>query len=162
MTGELATLRRWLDDLRAGVERKTADLDADQLARRSVPPSTLSPLGLVRHLAQMEHHWFRRVLGRHPEETQLFVVDGDWGSQFDGAIADPAVVDEAFATWRSVIAQSDAFLDGLPDEALDFVIDPDDRIATIRDVLQQVLKEYARHLGHLDLLRESIDGRTGE
>lgn len=159
---ELATLRRWLDDLRAAVERKTAELDAGQLARRSVPPSTLSPLGLVRHLAQMEHHWFRRVLGRHPEEPQLFVVGGDWESQFDGAVADPAVVEEAFATWRATIAQADAFLDDLPDEALDVEIGPGDRIATIRDVLQQVLKEYARHLGHLDLLRESIDGRTGE
>ena len=122
--GELATLRRWLDDLREAVERKTADLDAEQLARRSVPPSTLSPLGLVRHLAQMEHHWFRRVLGQHPEETQLFVVDGDWESQFDGAVADPAVVEEAFATWRATIAQADAFLDGLPDEALDVEIGP--------------------------------------
>lgn len=159
---ELATLRRWLDDLREAVERKTADLDAEQLARRSVPPSTLSPLGLVRHLAQMEHYWFRKVLGRHPEEAQLFVVDGDWESQFDGAVADPAVVEEAFATWRATIAQADAFLDELPDEALDVELDPGDRIATIRDVLQQVLKEYARHLGHLDLLRETIDGRTGE
>lgn len=159
---ELATLRRWLDDLRGAVERKTAGLDAEQLARRSVPPSTLSALGLVRHLAQMEHHWFRRVLGRHPEETQLFVVDGDWESQFDGAVADPAAVDEAFATWRATIAQADALLDGLPDGALDVVIDPGDRIETIRDVLQQVLKEYARHLGHLDLLRECVDGRTGE
>jgi hypothetical protein len=159
---ELATLRRWLDDLRGAVERKTAGLDAEQLARRSVPPSTLSALGLVRHLAQMEHHWFRRVLGRHPEETQLFVVDGDWESQFDGAVADPAAVDEAFATWRATIAQADALLDGLPDGALDVVIDPGDRIETIRDVLQQVLKEYARHLGHLDLIRECIDGRTGE
>ena len=159
---ELVTLRRWLDDLRGAVERKTAGLDAEQLARRSVPPSTLSALGLVRHLAQMEHHWFRRVLGRHPEETQLFVVDGDWESQFDGAVADPAAVDDAFATWRATTAQADALLDGLPDEALDVVIDPGDRIETIRDVLQQVLKEYARHLGHLDLLRECIDGRTGE
>jgi hypothetical protein len=159
---ELATLRRWLDDLRTGVERKTEGMDAEQLARRSVAPSTLSPLGLVRHLAQMEHHWFRRVLGRHPEEAQLFVVDGDWDSQFDGAVADPAVVEEAFATWRATVAQADAFLDGLPDEALDVEIDPGDPIATIRDVLQQVLKEYARHLGHLDLLCEAIDGRTGE
>lgn len=160
--GELATLRRWLADFRAAVERKTADLDAEQLARRAVPPSTLSLLGLVRHLAQMEHHWFRRVLQQHPEESQLFVVDGDWESQFDGAVADPAVVDEAFETWRDTAAEADAWLDGLPDEALDFVLDPGDRIATIRDVLVQVLQEYARHLGHADLLRESIDGRTGE
>lgn len=160
--GELATLRQWLTDFRAAVERKTADLDPEQLARRAVPPSTLSLLGLVRHLAQMEHHWFRRVLQRHPEETQLFVVDGDWESQFDGAVADAAVVDEAFRTWRETCASTDAWLDTLPDEALDVVLDPDDRIATIRDVFVQVLQEYARHLGHADLLRESIDGRTGQ
>ncbi|HYF71630.1 MAG TPA: DinB family protein [Nocardioides sp.] len=159
---ELATLRRWLADFRAGVERKTADLDAEQLARRAVPPSTLSLLGLVRHLAQMEHHWFRRVLQQHPEETQLFVVGGRWDSQFDDAVADPAAVAEAFTTWRRTCAQADAWLDTITDEALDVVLDPDDRIATVRDVMVQVLQEYARHLGHMDLLRESIDGRTGE
>lgn len=161
-TGELATLRRWLADLREAVERKTADLDAEQLARRSVPPSTLSPLGLVRHLAQMEHHWFRRVLQQHPEETSLFVVGGRWDSQFDDAVADPAVVEEAFATWRATTAATDAFLDQLPEGALDSEVEPDGRMATVRDVMQQVLKEYAWHLGHLDLLRETIDGRTGQ
>lgn len=160
--GELATLRQWLGGFRAAVERKTADLDAEQLARRAVPPSTLSLLGLVRHLAQMEHHWFRRVLQQHPEEGQLFVVDDDWESQFDGAAADPGLVDEAFRTWRATAAQADAWLDGIDDETLDFVFDPGDRIASIRDVLVQVLQEYARHLGHMDLLREVIDGRTEE
>lgn len=159
---ELLTLRRWLADFRAAVERKTADLDAEQLARRAVPPSTLSLLGLVRHLAQLEHHWFRRVLQRQPHETQLFVVGGVWDSQFDGAVADPAVVEEAFATWRTACADADAWLDGLPGDALDVVIGPGDRIETIRDVFVQVLQEYARHLGHMDLLREAIDGRTGE
>jgi uncharacterized damage-inducible protein DinB len=158
---ELATLRRWLADHRESVERKTADLDAEQLARRSVPPSTLSLLGLVRHLAQMEHHWFVRVLQRRPEEPSLFVVGGRWDSQFDVA-AEPAVVEEAFRVWRETAAAADAWLDALPDEALDVVIDPDGRIATIRDVLLQVLKEYNRHLGHMDLLREAVDGRTGE
>lgn len=159
---ELETLRRWLGEFREAVERKTAGLDAEQLARRAVPPSTLSLLGLVRHLAQLEHHWFRRVLQQHPEEPQLFVVGGRWDSQFDGAVADPAVVAEALTTWRETCAQSDAWLDQLPGEALDVVIDPGDRIETIRDVFVQVLQEYARHLGHMDLLRETIDGRTGE
>jgi uncharacterized protein DUF664 len=159
---ELATLRRWLGGFREAVERKTADLDAEQLARRAVPPSTLSLLGLVRHLAQMEHYWFWKVLQRHPDDPQLFVVDGDWESQFDGAVADPALVEEAFTTWRATCAQADSFLDELPGEALDVVIDPGDRIETIRDVFVQVLQEYARHLGHMDLLREAIDGRTGE
>lgn len=159
--GEVATFRQWIADFRATVERKTADLDAEQLARRSVPPSTLSLLGLVRHLAQMEHHWFSRVL-RQSGEDQLFVVDGDWESQFDGAVADPAVVEEAFSTWRATCADSDRVLDALDDDALETVIDPDDKIATVRDVLVQVLQEYARHCGHLDLLRETIDGQTGE
>ena len=159
---ELATLRRWLIDHRASVERKTAGLDAEQLARRSVPPSTLSLLGLVRHLAQMEHHWFVRVLQKRPEEASLFVRGRRWNSQFDDAVADPAVVEEAFAVWRDVAEQTDAWLDELPEGALDVVIDPDGRIATIRDVLLQVLKEYNRHLGHMDLLREAVDGRTGE
>jgi hypothetical protein len=158
---ELATLRLWHADFRAAVERKTADLDAEQLARRSVPPSTLSLLGLVRHLAQLEHHWFARVLQRR-DEPQLFVVGGDWDSQFDGSAADPRLVEEAFTTWRTACADADGFLDELPDDALDVVIDPDDRIASIRDVYLQVLQEYARHCGHMDLLREAIDGRTGE
>ena len=161
--GELAQLRLWLTDFRAAVERKTSGLDAEQLARRSVPPSTLSLLGLVRHLAQMEHHWFVRVLQQQWEsEDQLFVMDGDWESQFDGALADPALVEEAFATWRATGARADELLDGLPDEALDVEIDPGDRIATIRDVMVQVLQEYARHCGHMDLLRETIDGQKGQ
>ena len=159
--GELATLRLWIEDFREAVERKTAGLDAEQLARRSVPPSTLSLLGLVRHLAQLEHHWFSRVM-QQSGEPQLFVVNGVWDSQFDDAVADPDVVDEAFATWRRTTAESDAFLDRLDDSVLDAVIDPDDRIATVRDLMLQVIQEYARHCGHADLLRESIDGQTGE
>jgi uncharacterized damage-inducible protein DinB len=159
--GELATLRLWLADFRDAVERKTAELDAEQLARRSVPPSTLSLLGLVRHLAQMEHHWFSRVL-QQSGEPQLFVVDGVWDSQFDDVVADPALVEEAFTTWRSTTAATDTFLDRVDDSVLDAVVDPDDRIASVRDVLLQVIQEYARHCGHADLLREAIDGRTGE
>jgi uncharacterized damage-inducible protein DinB len=159
--GELATLRTWLDDFRGTVERKTEDLDAEQLARRSVPPSSLSLLGLVRHLAQMEHHWFSRVL-RQSGEAQLFVVDGNWDSQFDDAVADPGMVEEAFSTWRAVTGDADSVLDHLDDGYLDADVDPGDRISTVRDVLVQVIQEYARHCGHMDLLRECIDGRTGQ
>lgn len=158
---ELATLRQWLADSRASLERKTAGLDAEQLARRSVPPSTLSLLGLVRHLAHVEHHWFRRMLQDHPKEKGLFITGRKWSSQFDGAVADPAVVEEAFTTWRATTADVDAWLDTLTDESLAAAYDPDGRLATVRDVFLQVLQEYAGHLGHMDLLRESIDGRTG-
>jgi len=72
------------------------------------------------------------------------------------------VVADAFETWRAVRSRADAVLDGLDAEALEFVWDPEDRVGSVRGALTQVLYEYARHCGHLDLLRESIDGVTGE
>ena len=158
---ELENLRRWIDELRSAVERKAEGLSAAQLAARPVPPSDLSVLGLVRHLAQMEHYWFVLTLSR-ADEPRLYQPGGDWEAQFRDAVADEAVVTEAFETWRAQCARSDAVLDGLPPEALDFAWDPDDRVGSVRDALIQVLYEYARHCGHLDLLRETIDGRTGE
>ena len=158
---ELENLRRWLGDLRATVERKAEGLTPEQLAARAVPPSDLSVLGLVRHLAQMEHHWFVRTLSR-ADEPQLYVPDGDWDAQFRDAVADEAVVADAFETWRTVRARADAVLDGLEPGDLEFVWDPEDRVGSVRGALTQVLYEYARHAGHLDLLREAIDGQTGE
>jgi hypothetical protein len=158
---ELKKLRRWLDDLRASVARKAEGLSAEQLAARSVPPSELSVLGLVRHLAQMEHYWFVLTLSR-AEEPQLYVPDGDWDAQFRDAVADEAVVAEAFETWRSVVARADAVMDRLEPADLEFEWDPDDRVGSVRGALTQVIYEYSRHLGHLDLLREAIDGATGE
>ena len=159
--GELGALRRWLVDLRGAVERKAEGLSAEQLATRSVPPSALSVLGLVRHLAQMEHYWFVLTLSR-ADEPQLYVPDGDWEAQFRDAVADEAVVADAFENWRATRARADAVMDKLEPADLEFVWDPDDRIGSVRDALVQVLYEYSRHLGHLDLLREAIDGQTGE
>lgn len=158
---ELEALRRWIEDLRAAVERKAEGLSTEQLAARSVPPSGLSVLGLVRHLAQMEHHWFVLTLSR-ADEPKPFVPDGDWEAQFRDAVAEEAVVAEAFETWRAVCARADEVLSRLEPSDLEFVWDPEDRIGSVRDALLQVVYEYARHLGHLDLLRESIDGTTGE
>ena len=158
---ELGALRRWLVDLRGTVERKAEGLSPEQLAARSVPPSDLSILGLVRHLAQMEHYWFVLTLSR-ADEPQLYVPGGDWDAQFRDAVADAAVVVDAFDTWRSVCARADTVMDHLEPADLEFVWDPDDRIGSVRDALIQVVYEYSRHCGHLDLLREAIDGRTGE
>lgn len=158
---ELQELRRWLTDLRETVERKAAGLTPEQLATRSVPASDLSILGLVRHLAQMEHHWFVLTLSR-ADEPRLFQPGGDWDAQFTGALGTQECVDEAFAVWREVRGRADAVVDGLPDEALDFVWDEDDKRGSVRGALIQVVYEYARHAGHLDLLRESIDAQTGE
>ncbi len=158
---ELETLRRWLVDLRATVVRKADGMSPDQLAARSVPPSGLSILGLVRHLAQMEHYWFINTLARS-DEPRPYVPDGDWDAQFRDAVADEAVVGDAFDTWRAVCARADTVMDGLAPGDLDFAWDPEDRLGSVRGALLQVVYEYSRHCGHLDLLREAIDGQTGE
>jgi uncharacterized damage-inducible protein DinB len=141
---------------------KCDGLDADQLARRSVPPSTLSLLGLVRHLAQVENHWFQRVLQGRTDAPRLYKREDrrDW--DFEGAAADPALVEDAFATWKSEIAKADEWLDSLAEADLGSEVAFDHGSVTTRDVLVHVIEEYARHAGHADLLRECIDGRTGQ
>jgi uncharacterized damage-inducible protein DinB len=157
--GELATLRDYLRHYRLTLEMKCEGLDADQLARRSVPPSTMSLLGLVRHLARVEHHWFQRILqGR--DEPRLYRTDEDPDLDFNGAVADPAVVEDAFASWRRQVAAAERWLEG--DVTLDAEVPVHDDSAAVRDILVHMVEEYARHVGHADLLRECIDGRTGQ
>ena len=95
-------LAEYLDRYRKTLEMKCDGLDAEQLARRSVPPSTMSLLGLVRHLAAVEHSWFQRPL-QGKDEPRLFGKDEDRDADFNGAVADPAVVEEALATWRAQV-----------------------------------------------------------
>ena len=75
-----------------------------------MPPSTLSLLGLVRHLARVEHSWFRRVLQHQPDLPRLYRTDAQPDLDFDGAVADTAVVEDAWATWRGEVAAADAWL----------------------------------------------------
>ena len=160
--GEKETYAAYLDAYRLTVRMKCEGLDAGQLARRSVPPSTLSLLGLVRHLARIEHHWFSRVLAGRPDLPRLYDGD-DPDLAFTGAVADPDVVREAFATWDDRVAASRAVLDRFADEALgDEVPDGEGGVIVIRDLVLMVVAEHARHTGHVDLLRECIDGRTGQ
>jgi uncharacterized damage-inducible protein DinB len=160
--GEKATLREYLGNYRLTLEMKCQGLDAEQLARRSVPPSTLSLLGLIRHVAQMENHWFQRVLQGKSDLERLFKSDDDTDADFNGAVDDPAVVDEAFAAWKAEITAADTWLDALLEEDLGRNVPLDNSTVSVRDVLVHVIEEYARHAGHADLLRECIDGRTGQ
>jgi uncharacterized damage-inducible protein DinB len=160
--GEKATLREYLSNYRLTLEMKCSGLDADQLARRSVPPSTMSLLGLIRHLAQMENHWFQRVLQARTDGPRLFKSDDDTDADFNGAVADPTVVEEAFAAWKGEISAADQWLDALEEGDLGRQVPFNDASVSVRDVLVHVIEEYARHAGHADLLRECIDGRTGE
>jgi uncharacterized damage-inducible protein DinB len=159
--GELATIREYLSNYRLTLRMKCEGLSPQQLATRSVPPSTLSLLGLVRHMARVEHNWFWRSLQGHHEASRLFWSPEDDDLDFNAVVPEQAVVEEAFAAWRAQIADADAWLDGLTD--LDATVTtPRGEPVSVRDVLIHMIEEYARHCGHADLLRECIDGRTGQ
>ena len=160
--GERETLLAYLRHYRTTFEQKCAGLDDEQLARRSVPPSTLSLLGLVRHLAKVEHHWFRRVMERQPDLPRPFWSEENHDLDFDGAVADPAVVAEAWAAWRREVAHAEAFVDGAESLDVEGARLRFDGPIPLREVLVHLVEEYARHCGHADLLRECIDGRTGD
>jgi uncharacterized damage-inducible protein DinB len=160
--GEKATYQEYLAYYRLTIEMKCDGLDAEQLARRSAPPSTLSLLGLVRHLAGVENHWFQRVLQGRADAPRLYKREDDRDWDFTGAVPDPDVVTEAFETWKAEIAKADEWLDALPEVDLGREVVVHDGTVASRDVLVHMIEEYARHAGHADLLRECIDGRTGQ
>jgi uncharacterized damage-inducible protein DinB len=160
LEGERAMLLGYLRFHRLTMEMKCADLDAAQLARRSVPPSTMSLLGLVRHMADVERNWFRRVMARADAPPLYWsddVQDGDWL----GAVADPAVVDDAWRAWREEVAFAEKFVADSPDLGIKGIMQDGQGVA-LREVLLHMIEEYARHNGHADLLRERIDGRVGQ
>ena len=153
--GERETLAAFLDWQRETLLLKCSGLDAAALATRSVPPSDLSLLGLLRHLADAERHWFRRVLAREP------VRDAFEQSAWAGSVADPDVVAQARATWRAEADYARRFVAAAP--SLDVTgEEPEYGTVSLRWVLVHMIEEYARHNGHADLLRERIDGAVGE
>ena len=157
--GERATLAEFLRCQRLTLELKCAGLDAGQMARRSVEPSTMSLLGLVRHMAEVERGWFRRRFAGSAEGKRYQTAE-DPDGDFNGAVPDQAVVDEAWAAWREEIAFANEFIAG---HDLDFVgKDSQGEPVSLRELMVHMIEEYARHNGHADLLRERIDGRVGQ
>ncbi|GIH21785.1 hypothetical protein Aph01nite_00950 [Acrocarpospora phusangensis] len=157
LTGdELTTLNNWLEWHRGTLAVKCANLTDDQLRLRSASPSSLSLLGLVRHMAHVERSWFRRVLNGE-DLPKLWDKDRDNDADFNEV--DAASVDEAFATWQAEIEHARAISAAKP---LDAVGDRNGQDCTHRWILVHMIEEYARHNGHADLLRERIDGTTGE
>ena len=155
-TDERAVLLDYLRRHRLTLEMKCAGLDAGQLARRSVPPSTMSLLGLVRHLADVERAWFRRDMAGQ-EAPPLFYTEADRDGDWTGAVPDPAVVEEAWRAWREEVAFAAELVAATSDLGTTGRSGP-----SLRDVLVHMIEEYARHCGHADLLRERIDGRVGQ
>jgi uncharacterized damage-inducible protein DinB len=161
--GERDTLLQYLSSYRKTMEMKCAGLDAEQLARRSVPPSTMSLLGLVRHMADVERHWFRRVMAGTDAPALYWSddVEGAEGADWAGAVADPAVAADAWRAWRAEVAFAEEFATRAPDLSARGTM-PDGTEEELRSVLVHMIEEYARHCGHADLLRERIDGRVGQ
>jgi uncharacterized damage-inducible protein DinB len=156
---ERTTLMEYLRGQRLTLELKCSGLDAADLARRSVEPSSMSLLGLVRHLADVERGWFRRRMAGLDAPPHYREADSD--GDFDGAVPDPHVVEEAWRVWREECAFSDRFVAEAP--SLDVTGDvPGEGPNSLRELLVHMIEEYARHNGHADLLRERIDGRVGE
>jgi hypothetical protein len=163
---ERTTLVEALRCARLTLEMKCEGLDAEAMARRSVDPSTMSLLGLVRHLAEGERSTFR-VMMAGQDVPPLYCSAADRDGDFDGAVPDPGVVAEAWAAWRAEVAFAEQFMAEAP--SLD--ITADDPLnqhgsgggaISLRELLVGTIGEYTRHLGHVDLLRERIDGRLGQ
>jgi hypothetical protein len=157
---ERSMLEGWLDHLRQTLEMKCEGLDDAQLRTASVPPSTLSLLGLVRHMAEVERGWFRKVLAGDdagPIYSSAEDPDGDFHP------TEKDTWHEAYGTWQTEIgfARRNAARFALDDACAGesrFTSDP----ISLRWIYTHMIKEYARHVGHADLIRERIDGATGE
>jgi uncharacterized damage-inducible protein DinB len=159
--GERDTLLGFLRWYRDTLDLKCSGLDPEQLARRAVDPSSLSLLGLVRHMADVERSWFRRVMADE-DAPPIFYSKDDIDGDFDNAFADPEVVAEAFERWREEMANADRFVAAAPDLDVVSLRKSDADRVSLRWVLIHMVEEYARHCGHADLLRERIDGRVGQ
>ena len=154
-------LAEYLDHYRMTFEMKCEGLDAEQLAQRSVPPSSMSLLGLVRHLASVEHHWFRRFIEGHLELPRLYRSRGGprprlqrrrgrrrGGRRGLGVVASARSPTPARCTRGTTTSGARGTRTATSGE--------------LRDIVVHMIEEYARHVGHADFLRERIDGRTGQ
>ena len=144
---------------RATLLWKCAGLTGEQLAQRSCPPSTLSLLGLVRHMAEVERSWFRRRVAGE-DAPRLF---GEPRTDADFVDLDPARAAADFATYDEEVEAARRIAAG-KDYDDTFVVLGHDREepVDIRALMLHMIEEYARHNGHADLLREAVGGRTGD
>ncbi|MER5886252.1 DUF664 domain-containing protein [Streptomyces sp. NPDC001941] len=158
--GERAVLAGYLRDQRLTLELKCSGLGPADLARRAVEPSSLSLLGLLRHLADVELKWFRVVMAGETASWHFRTPD-DLDAAFDDALPDAGTVAAAWAAWRAEVAFAERFTDGAASLGVTGTR-PDGKAVELREVLVHMIEEYARHNGHADLLRERIDGRVGQ
>jgi uncharacterized damage-inducible protein DinB len=157
---ERASLDEFLEYQRATLLMKCDGLGDDEMRLRSVPPSTMSLLGLVRHMTDVERHWFRNRIGGEQAPFRFWTdthPDGDFDLVDDASVAE-ALADHAeeCAHSRIVVARLGLDATGATHG------DPRGELVSLRWVLVHMIEEYARHNGHADLLRECIDGTVGD
>ena len=159
-TGERRALEDWVDYHRATLLTKCQGLTAAQLATASSPPSVLTLLGLVRHMTLVERWWFQLHAARLDLELP-YTTDG-----WDDAEFEDLEGADAAENLSAFVAECERSRAAVADVGLDDVVhsrgDHPERTTNVRWIFLHMIEEYARHNGHADLLRERIDGVTGE
>jgi len=162
---ETATLLGFLDYQRATLAWKCAGLDAAGL-RATTAASSITLGGLLKHLAYVEEDWFSRSLHGRDQEPPWDTVDWKADPDWDWHSAAEDTPEELFALWQEAVARSHSLVsEALADGGLDRLAQrtwPDGRAPSLRWILVHMIEEYARHNGHADLIRESVDGLVGE
>jgi hypothetical protein len=159
----------WLDVIAANLDYhratflwKCEGLSEAQLRQRSVPPSTLTLLGLMRHLQGAERYWFQRILaGTTPAFLPYQADDAADGDEWLEA-ADPTPAQDVYEDYLKACEESRRLFATVTDDLARIVPNPEYGDTDVRFVLEHLIEEYARHCGHADLLREAVDGATGE
>lgn len=151
---ERTSLESWLEYHRATLLHKCASLEPVQLATRSCPPSSLSLLGLVRHMTEVES-WFHDFDDQ--PDGQWYCTEQDPDADFDGV--DPARAAENLAAYLASVERARSAVTGV---GLEELAPGAKRPVSLRWIYQHMIEEYARHNGHADLIRERIDGATGD
>jgi Protein of unknown function (DUF664) len=159
VSGEREALQAWLDYHRATLLFKCQGLTGEQLTRRAVPPSSLSLLGLVRHMSEVERSWFRIRFRGQAELGHLYFTDEYPDGDFD--LTDQDLAKQDLATYRQECELADA---AVADASLDdtYMFHHTGAPMDLRWIYLHMIEEYARHNGHADFLREQIDGVTGD
>ena len=164
---ERTTLVAFLDYFRSTLLEKAADLTDAEARRATCPPSDLNVMGLIRHMAEVERHWFRRVWADDQTATPIFYGDAHPTGDPDGDIhpAETDTMATAIGAWLTEVeAARDAVARATSLDTIAVMPPTQHRpeAPTMRWILVHMIEEYARHCGHADLIREAIDGRTGD
>ncbi|SDX21645.1 Protein of unknown function [Amycolatopsis xylanica] len=154
---ERETLRVFLDFHRATLAMKCEGLSDEDLRKQSMPPSTLSLLGLVRHMAEVERNWFRRVLNSEDIE-HVWSDNRDFQAAYD---ASNSTREEAFTAWQTEVEHARRIEREAESLDVSKYFARWEEEVSLRFVMLHMIHEYARHNGHADFLREGVDGVTG-